>query len=146
MQDVLVQVIEELASRGILQDTGETEEKNSSARYTTVLLQPSQTSSANSISLSTFPSTLQISSFSSNVLNTNIAVNRDLGKKCWCNAGSVYDGTKCVENSRAEVKHQTCETYFTNGFYPLKQNMVLFFLQFGKSSKISESPDLTRLT
>ena len=140
MQDVLVQVIEELTSRRILQ----TEERNSSARYPTVLLQPSQTSSANSISLSTFPSTLQISSFSSNVLHTNIAVNRDLGKKCWCNAGSVYDGTKCVENSPVGVKHQTCETYFTNGFYPLKQNMVLFFIQFVKTSKISRSPD--RLT
>ena len=133
LQDVLVQVV---GDQGELAANRKTDENNSAARYPVVLLLPSQTSSSSSISLSTFPSTNY--DISSKILHTNIAlaVNRDLGKKCWCNAGSVYDGTRCVASPPTKYNHQTCETYFTNGFFPLKkQRIVLFFLQFGKISK-----------
>ena len=110
----------ETANTIILQD--------SKWRDPTVLLQPSSSSSR--ISISRFPFTNQETS---KFLQTNIAVDRDLGKKCWCTAGSVYDGSRCVKNFSS--KHETCKTFFTNGFYPVKQNVVLFFLQFGNQSK-----------
>ena len=118
LQDVLVQVLGELAAN-----------RKTAARYPTVLLQSSPTSSSSSISLSRFPST--------NFLHTNIALagNRDLGKKCWCRAGSVYDGTKCVRTSPTRYKHHACKTYFTNGVFPMKQNMVFFFIQFGRTGR-----------